>query len=60
MALHRGFPTSLYAPLIPEQQWFPADEAMRATAYEKLLSPLGLDQGEVGARLGLWTTCHQF
>ena len=40
MALHPDFPTSPYAPLIPEQRWFPADEAMRATAYEKLLPPL--------------------
>ena len=27
-------------PLLPEQRWFPADETMRATAYEKLLPPL--------------------
>jgi type III restriction enzyme len=40
MALHPKFPTSPYAPLIPEQRWFPADETMRATAYEKLLPPL--------------------
>jgi type III restriction enzyme len=40
MALHPNFPASPYAPLIPEQRWFPADEAMRATAYEKLLPPL--------------------
>ena len=40
MALHSQFPTSPYAPLIPEQRWFPADETMRSTAYEKLLTPL--------------------
>ncbi len=40
MALHPNLPTSPYAPLVPEQRWFPADEAMRATAYEKLLPPL--------------------
>jgi hypothetical protein len=40
MALHPHFPASPYAPLIPEQRWFPADETMRATAYEKLLPPL--------------------
>lgn len=40
MALHPNFPVSPYAPLIPEQRWFPADETMRATAYEKLLPPL--------------------
>ena len=40
MALHPEFPSSPYAPLIPAQRWFPADEAMRSTAYEKLLPPL--------------------
>lgn len=40
MSLHPDFPTSPYAPLIPEQRWFPADEALRSTAYEKLLPPL--------------------
>ncbi len=40
MALHSNFPTSPYAPLIPEQRWFPADETMRSTAYDKLLPPL--------------------
>ena len=40
MSLHPQFPASPYAPLIPEQRWFPADEALRDTAYEKLLPPL--------------------
>ena len=40
MALHPQFPASPYAPLIPEQRWFPAAEALRDTAYEKLLPPL--------------------
>ncbi|MEK7763885.1 MAG: DEAD/DEAH box helicase family protein, partial [Nitrospirota bacterium] len=40
MSLHPDFPPSPYAPLIPEQRWFPADEALRSTAYEKLLPPL--------------------
>ena len=40
MSLHPDFPTSPYAPLIPEQRWFPADETLRDTAYEKLLPPL--------------------
>jgi type III restriction enzyme len=40
MALHPNFPTSPYAPLLPEQRWFPADETLRSTAYEKLLPPL--------------------
>ena len=40
MALHPDFPTSPYAVLSPETRWFPADEALRGTAYEKLLPPL--------------------
>ena len=40
MSLHPDFPVSPYEPLIPEQRWFPADETLRATAYEKLLPPL--------------------
>jgi type III restriction enzyme len=40
MALNPEFPDSPYAPLIPSQRWFPADEALRSTAYEKLLPPL--------------------
>jgi type III restriction enzyme len=40
MSLHPQFPTSPYAPLLPAQRWFPADEALRSTAYEKLLPPL--------------------
>jgi type III restriction enzyme len=40
MALHPEFPTSPYAPLIPVHRWFPADETLRDTAYEKLLPPL--------------------
>ena len=40
MALHPDFPSSPYAPLDPDQRWFPADEALRNTAYDKLLPPL--------------------
>jgi type III restriction enzyme len=40
MALHPDFPTSPYEPLFPAHRWFPADETLRATAYEKLLPPL--------------------
>jgi type III restriction enzyme len=40
MALHPEFPESPYAPLIPSQRWFPADETLRTTSYEKLLPPL--------------------
>lgn len=40
MSLHPDFPVSPYAPLIPDHRWFPADETLRSTAYEKLLPPL--------------------
>jgi type III restriction enzyme len=40
MALHSNFPRSPYEPLIPEERWFPADETLRSTAYDKLLPPL--------------------
>lgn len=40
MALHPDFPESPYAPLLPDQRWFPAAEELRSTAYEKLLAPL--------------------
>ena len=40
MGLHPEFPSSPYAPLVPDQRWFPADEALRDTAYDKLLPPL--------------------
>jgi len=40
MSLYPDFPASPYSPLIPEQRWFSADEALRSTAYETLLPPL--------------------
>ncbi len=40
MALHPRFPRSPYAELDPATRWFPADEALRESAYEKLLPPL--------------------
>ena len=40
MALHPNFPSSPYAIPRPDERWFPADEALRSTAYEKLLPPL--------------------
>lgn len=40
MGLHPEFPASPYAPLVPSQRWFPADETLRSTAYDKLLPPL--------------------
>ncbi len=40
MALHPKFPDSPYAILDPDIRWFPADEALRETSYEKLLPPM--------------------
>jgi type III restriction enzyme len=40
LGLHPELPSSPYAPLIPGQRWFPADETLRSTAYEKLIPPL--------------------
>ena len=41
MALHPQFPTSAYAPLLPNQRWVPTAGALRSMAYEKLLQLLG-------------------
>jgi len=40
MALHPDFPASPYSVLNPDIRWFPADEALRESSYEKLLPPL--------------------
>ncbi|MDA8162602.1 MAG: DEAD/DEAH box helicase family protein [Desulfobacteraceae bacterium] len=40
MALHPDFPLSPYAILDPAIRWFPADEALRASSFEKLMPPL--------------------
>jgi type III restriction enzyme len=40
MALHPDFPSSPHAILDPKTRWFPADEALRNSSYEKLLPPL--------------------
>ena len=40
MAIHPDFPTSPHVVLNPDIRWFPADEALRASSYEKLLPPL--------------------
>lgn len=40
MALHKDFPHSPHALLDPETRWFPADEALRESSYEKLMPPL--------------------
>ncbi|OGT17568.1 MAG: type III restriction endonuclease subunit R [Gallionellales bacterium RIFCSPHIGHO2_02_FULL_57_16] len=40
MALHKEFPSSPHAILDPEIRWFPADEALRESSFEKLMPPL--------------------
>ena len=40
MALHPNFPDDPHAILDPSIRWFPADEALRTTSFEKLLPPL--------------------
>ena len=40
MALHKDFPDSPHAILDPEIRWFPADEALRESSFEKLMPPL--------------------
>jgi hypothetical protein len=40
MGLHPQLPRSPYDIPRPEHRWFPADAALRQTAYEKLLPPL--------------------
>lgn len=40
MAIHPLFPASPYEVLNPDYRWFPADEAMRESSYEKLIPPL--------------------
>ncbi len=40
MALHPDFPDSPHVILEPDIRWFPADEVLRESSYEKLLPPL--------------------
>jgi len=40
MALHKDFPDNPHTILDPSIRWFPADEALRTTSFEKLLPPL--------------------
>jgi len=37
MAIHPSFPTSPYEILEPDLRWFPADEALRESSYDRLL-----------------------
>jgi type III restriction enzyme len=40
MALHPDFPTDPFTILDPAIRWFPADETLRETSFEKLMPPL--------------------
>src|SRR5712692_7652218 len=40
MALYPNFPDDPHAILDPAIRWFPADEALRTSSFEKLLPPL--------------------
>ena len=40
MAIHPDFPKSPHSILSPDVRWFPADEALRESSYDKLLPPL--------------------
>ena len=40
MATHPDFPKSPHSILSPDIRWFPADEALRESSYDKLLPPL--------------------
>ena len=51
MALHPLFPTSPYEALDPAHRWFPADEALRASSYERLIPPL---VAQVRAEVKAW------
>ena len=40
MAIHPDFPASPHKILDPSVRWFPADEALRESSFEKLMPPL--------------------
>ena len=40
MAIHKDFPESPFEILEPKLRWFPADEALRESSYQKLMPPL--------------------
>lgn len=40
MAMHPDFPASPHEILKPDVRWFPADETLRETSYDKLMPPL--------------------
>ena len=40
MAIHKDFPIFPHQEIKPDVRWFPADEKLRETSYEKLMPPL--------------------
>lgn len=55
MAIHPSFPTSPYALLDPAYRWFPADETLRGTSYEKLMPPL---VHKIREKVQTWRAAH--
>jgi hypothetical protein len=55
MALHPSFPSSPFEELHPDHRWFPADETLRDSAYEKLLPPL---VAKVRTEVHAWRADH--
>jgi len=55
MALHPDFPESPYEVLDPDIRWFPADEALRGSSYDKLLPPL---VSELRKQVKAWRDDH--
>lgn len=51
MALHKDFPASPHDILDPSIRWFPADEALRTSSFEKLMPPL---VPELRKKVKLW------
>ncbi len=51
MALHPELPRSPYVEIDPAHRWFPADEALRASSYERLLPPL---VARIREQVGAW------
>lgn len=55
MAIHKDFPISPYEILNPKIRWFPADEALRESSYEKLLPPL---VHQLREKVAVWRAAH--
>jgi type III restriction enzyme len=51
MGIHSEFPRSPYAIVPPDKRWFPADEALRESSYDRLLPPL---VAKIREEVGTW------